>query len=168
MIDEMFDLMYESSGIGLAANQVDLPLRFFICNVAAKRDEGEACVFINPVVSQPKGNEERDEGCLSLPGVYAPVTRPASVHLEAFSLDGSPIHADLDGMMARVIQHEVDHLNGTLFIDRLTPTVEMNIQPDLEEFEFEFQNRRSCGDIPDDQGVAKRLAKLEEKYAVLD
>ncbi len=77
MISEMFDLMYEASGIGLAANQVDLPLRFFVCNLAGERGEGEELVFINPVISRPKGNEEREEGCLSLPGVCAPVKRPA-------------------------------------------------------------------------------------------
>ena len=168
IIGEMFDLMYEAAGIGLAANQVDLPLRLFICNLAAERGEGEEHVFINPIVSRPKGNEERDEGCLSLPGIYAPVKRPATVQFEAYGLDGTSVRAELEGMMARVVQHEVDHLDGVLFIDRLSSTAEMNVKPELEDFELEFQNRRHCGDIPDDAGVAERLAALEQKYAVVD
>lgn len=168
MISEMFDLMYEASGIGLAANQVDLPLRFFVCNLAGERGEGEELVFINPVISRPKGNEEREEGCLSLPGVCAPVKRPASVHFEAYGLDGTAFQAELDGMMARVVQHEVDHLDGVMFIDRLPPTVEMNVGPELEEFSLEFQSRRSTGEIPDDEALAQRLADIENEYAVVD
>ena len=69
----MFELMYEAKGIGLAANQVDLPLQFFIVNTSGEKGQGEEMVFINPVISKPKFNEEREEGCLSMPGIYAPV-----------------------------------------------------------------------------------------------
>lgn len=164
MIREMFDLMYQSNGIGLAANQVDLPLRFFICNVAGKPDEGEELVFLNPVLSRPKGQAEREEGCLSLPGLYAPVKRPASVHLHAYSLQGEPFQAQLDGMLARVVQHEIDHLDGILFIDRLSSTGQMDITPNLDEFMLEFENRRKCGDIPSDEEIANRWDELERQY----
>jgi peptide deformylase len=167
-VGEMFDAMYEASGIGLAANQVDLPLRFFICNLAGKPGEGEQMVFLNPVLSRPKGQAEQEEGCLSLPGLYAQVKRPESIHLEAYTLDGSAVSADLSGMLARVVQHEVDHLDGVLFTDRLTPTGELNVQPALEEFELEFRNRRHCGEIPSDADIAARLAKLEHQYAMAD
>ena len=70
LVAEMFDLMYEANGVGLAGNQVDLPLRLFVVNMAAEPGEGEELVFINPVLSQPKGKEEGEEGCLSLPGLY--------------------------------------------------------------------------------------------------
>ncbi len=166
MIREMFLLMYQARGIGLAANQVDLPLRFFICNLAGNPDEGEEMVFINPVLSRPKGQAEQEEGCLSLPGLYAPVKRPEAIHFEAHALDGALMSGTLEGMMARVVQHEVDHLNGVLFVDRLTTTVELNVQPALEEFELEFQSRRHCGEIPSDAEIAKRRSVREQQYAI--
>ncbi len=166
-IRQMFELMYEANGIGLAANQVDLPLRFFICNLAAAPGEGEELVFLNPVLSRPKGQSEREEGCLSLPGLYAPVKRPESIQLEAYSMEGEPIKAELDGLIARVIQHETDHLDGVLFTDRLSPTVELNIQAALQEFELDFQSRRTTGEIPSDQSIAARLAELERQYALV-
>jgi len=165
IIQNMFELMYEANGIGLAANQVDLPLRFFVCNVAGQPDEGEEMVFINPVVSRPKGQEEREEGCLSLPGVYAPVIRPETVQVEAFSLSGEPIQGELSGMMARVVQHELDHLDGVMFIDRLSPTVEMDVRPQLEEFLVSYESEVSTGGIPSESEIEKRWADLEARYA---
>lgn len=166
IIREMFDLMYEAKGVGLAANQVDLPLRFFICNLAAEPGEGEELVFLNPVLSRQKGNSERDEGCLSIPGIYAPVRRPEAVHLEAYTLEGQAISADLEGMLARVVQHEVDHLDGVLFIDRLSETVEMDVKPQLHEFIVDFDSRRQTGGIPDDTQLAAQRAEWENKYAM--
>lgn len=164
MIEKMFELMYEAKGVGLAANQVDLPLRFFICNLAAKPDEGEELVFLNPVVSKPKGSVEQEEGCLSLPGIYAPVVRPERVRLQAYRLDGQEVNAEIDGLMARVVQHEVDHLDGVLFIDRLSATQELKIKPLLEEFELAFESSRRFGDIPQDAEIAARLQQIEEQY----
>ena len=166
-IQEMFDLMYAAKGIGLAANQVDLPLRFFICNLAGERGQGEELVFLNPVLSRHKGQSIREEGCLSMPGLYAPVRRPETVHLEAYGLDGSAISLDLDEMMARVVQHEVDHLDGVLFTDRLSDTVEMDVKPMLYEFELDYESRQHTGEIPDNGVIAARLAELEEQYAIL-
>ena len=160
----MFELMYEANGIGLAANQVDLPYRLFIVNLAAKPDEGEECVFINPVLSQPRGGAEQEEGCLSLPGVYANVRRPEKIRLSAYSLDGSEIEADLDGLMARVVQHEADHLEGILFVDRLSVTSRLTVEAPLREFERDFQASRDRGTIADDDTVASRLHELESKY----
>ena len=160
----MFELMYEANGIGLAANQVDLPFRLFIVNLAANPDEGEEHVFINPVISQPKGNEEREEGCLSLPGLYAPVKRPARVKFTAYNLDGDELEADLDGMMARVVQHETDHLDGVLFIDRLSTTHDMAVRPAIEVFEDDFDRARDKASIPDDDTIAERLRDFEQEY----
>jgi peptide deformylase len=164
----MFELMYAANGIGLAANQVDLPLRLFVCNLTGRPNEGEELVLINPVIRRPKGHVEQEEGCLSLPGLYAPVKRPETIEVEAYTLDGSIISGQLDGMMSRVVQHEVDHLNGVLFTDRLTPTCELSVQGALEEFELDFRSRRQCGEIPNDEHIASRLAHWEEQYAMDD
>ena len=163
-ISEMFELMYEAHGVGLAANQVDLPFRLFVANLAADPDEGEELVFINPVLSKPKGQEEKDEGCLSLPELYGPVKRPESIHVNAFDLAGNEIDSDLDGLAARVVQHEFDHLDGVLFIDRLSETSALAAREDIEAFEVEFAARRRQQGIPSDAEIANRLANLEHKY----
>src|SRR5437762_12578480 len=138
----MFELMYASKGIGLAANQVDLPLRFFILNLAGKNGEGEEMVFLNPVISSPKGSEESEEGCLSLPGLYGNVVRPKQVRINAYSLDGKEMQADVTGLLARCVQHELDHLDGVLFTDRMSKSALADIQDDLDVFETEFKSRR--------------------------
>jgi peptide deformylase len=164
IIRDMFELMYASKGIGLAANQVDLPLRFFILNLAGKPGEGEEMVFLNPVISFPKGSEEAEEGCLSLPGVYGNVIRPKQVRVNAYSLEGKEFHADVTGLMARCIQHEADHLDGVLFPDRMNPTAKSDVAFELNEFETDFHSRRATGGIPGDEQIAARLAQWEQKY----
>lgn len=164
VIREMFELMYASNGIGLAANQVDLPLRLFVVNLAAKPDEGEELVFLNPVISQPKGNEEAEEGCLSLPELYGPVRRPKQVTVQAYNLKGEEIRATLNGMLSRVVQHENDHLDGVLFPDRMTATALADAQPALDEFELIFGNRRERGEIPSDETIALHLKLWEDRY----
>lgn len=163
IVRQMFELMYEAKGIGLAANQVDLPYRLFVLNLkpedAAAADEQ---VFINPVLSQPKGMTEAEEGCLSLPGLYAQVKRPESVAINAFDLAGNEIQVTAEGLYARAVQHEIDHLNGVLFIDRLSETAKLALKEPLEEFEIEFASRRERGEIPDDERITARLAELEE------
>lgn len=163
-IRRMFELMYEANGIGLAANQVDLPLRLFVVNLAADPNEGDEWVFINPVLSRPKGSDEAEEGCLSLPGLFAPVKRPKQVTVKAFGLNGQPINTVVDGMLGRVIQHETDHLDGVLFTDRLSETARAKAQLALEEFELEFRSKRETGEIPSDGEIAARLAELEGIY----
>jgi len=164
IIREMFALMYASNGIGLAANQVDLPLRLFIVNLAAKPDEGEELVFLNPVISQPKGNEESEEGCLSFPQLYGPVRRPKQVTVQAYNIKGEQIQATLNGMLSRVVQHEKDHLDGVLFTDRMTATALADVRPALDEFELVYNNRRQRGEIPGDEQIAQRLRLWEDKY----
>lgn len=160
----MFAQMYASRGIGLAANQVDLPLRLFIVNLSGKADEGEELVFINPVITQPKGTEEDDEGCLSLPELFGPVRRPKQVAVQAYNLKGEELRTTLTGMLARVVQHENDHLDGVLFTDRMSPTAFADAQPVLDEFEFIFNNRRQRGEIPPDDQIAQQLAEWEARY----
>ncbi len=165
-IAHMFDLMYEAKGIGLAANQVDLPLRFFVINPKSDPNEkDQEQVFINPVISARKGLAEGEEGCLSLPGLYAQVKRPEKVTVSAYDLSGKEFCRQVDGMLARVIQHETDHLDGVLFTDRLTETAQMAVRETLEEFEINFQGSRGRGEIPDERTIAARLADLEKKYS---
>ena len=162
-IAEMFELMYEHHGIGLAANQVDLPYRVFILNTtgdAAARDQEH--VLINPTILKWSGNVEADEGCLSFPEIYAPVRRPERILAVAYDLSGAEKHYEVDGMLARVIQHENDHLDGVLFIDRLSPSHLLNIKDDLLALDAEFSGDRQRGVMPDDRQILARLAELEQ------
>jgi peptide deformylase len=159
IVAEMFDLMYQNKGIGLAANQVDLPYRLFVMNVEGDANSPEhERVFINPVLSKPKGTAEAEEGCLSLPGLYADVRRPATIHVSAYDLSGQEISLDADGLTARCIQHETDHLDGVMFIDHLSPAAAMDIRDRLDDFRREFESRRELGEIPADARIFATLA----------
>ena len=164
IVRDMFDAMYEAKGIGLAANQVDLPLRLFVLNLSGTRGEGEEMVFINPVVSSPKGSDEYEEGCLSIVGVNANVNRPEQIHVQAYDLDGNEIDATVSGMLAKAIQHESDHLDGVLFIDRISDSSKAAIAGELDDFELIFDNERSTGNIPDDDAILARLKEYETKF----
>lgn len=110
----MTELMHDAQGIGLAANQVGIVRRFFVCTL-----DGEDLTVVNPVISSSgRGTEVDDEGCLSLGPVRVPVERSTEVTLEGTSLDGELLRFELEGMDARVVQHELDHLDGTLIVDR--------------------------------------------------
>ncbi len=165
IVRQMFELMYKNRGVGLAANQVDLPYRLFIVNLEGDPAKGEELVFVNPVISRRKGLAEAEEGCLSLPGLYGYVKRPSEVVIDAFTLDGQPIHLELDDLFARVVQHETDHLDGRLFIDRLNTTGLLNARPILDEFEIAFAGQRERGEIPGDEAIKERLAGLEQLRA---
>jgi peptide deformylase len=166
LVAQMFELMYKHEGVGLAANQVDLPYRMFVTNPSAdpKNKEDER-VFINPVLSAGKGQAEAEEGCLSIPGVLGPVVRKEKVTIEAYDLAGEAFCGELEGLFARIVQHEVDHLDGKLFIDRLAPGKMTELRDQLEEFEIDFRSKRDCGEIPSEKEVAARLAELERLRA---
>lgn len=160
----MFELMYEANGIGLAANQVDLPLQLFVINTKGNRETGEELVFINPVVSQPKGTETAEEGCLSIPGINGQVSRPSKINVSAYDLSGNEINMQVSGLLARAVQHENDHLNGVLFIDRLVESEQKQIQDELDEFILDFQGRQTSAAIPNEQEIQKRLNEIENEY----
>ena len=164
IVAEMFELMYEAKGVGLAANQANLPLRLFVANPSGVRGEGEDLVFINPVISKGTGNEVADEGCLSLPGIYGPVNRSKSIHVEAFGIDGSSISMDLDDFLARVVQHETDHLDGIMFTDRMVDHSLQVIQLEIEEFEIEYRSKVADGLVPGEDAVYAELAEWESKF----
>ena len=165
-VAEMFQLMYEAQGIGLAANQVDLPYRLFVLNIHEERLKDHEMVFINPVISRPKDPDEKEEGCLSLPGVYAQVRRPASIHVTALNLAGETVEGEFGGLLARAIQHETDHLDGILFIDRLVDLTKKQLQDDLDRFQKKYDLNRSENNIPSDEIILKRLAEMEATYCV--
>jgi peptide deformylase len=160
----MFDLMYEHQGVGLAANQIDLPLQLFVINPAGRRGEGEELVFINPVVTSPKGRDEAEEGCLSLPEITAPVVRPSSVRVSAFDASGREIDLLAEDFLARIVQHEYDHLQGVLFIDRLAPSTRQQLEPELEEFELEYRAHQQSGKVPPETDILARLQAIEKNY----
>jgi peptide deformylase len=162
IVREMFDLMYQQKGIGLAANQVDLPYRFFILNLEADATKGQEYVFLNPVISRRHGSVEAEEGCLSFPEIYAPVKRSDKIILSAYNLNGEEVNYDLNGLFARAAQHEYDHLDGKLFIDRLAPAALLSVKQALEDLELEFQGDRQRGIIPGDQQIVARLTELEQ------
>jgi peptide deformylase len=164
VVDEMFELMYAAKGVGLAANQVDVPLRLFIINTESDPEKGEPRVFINPVITQPKGFAEAEEGCLSLPGLYGNVTRPKQVRINAYDLEGNEINEEATGLLARAAQHELDHLDGVLFFDRMNETGRIAVRPTLEEFEIAFDSRRRTGGIPGDAAIQAQWAEWETKY----
>lgn len=164
MVAEMFELMYEARGIGLAANQVDLPFQLFIINLEGDPTRGQERVFVNPVISQPKGVAEEDEGCLSLAGITAPVTRPQQIKIAAYDLSGNLVEETASGLLARALQHENDHLNGVLFIDRLTESSLLGVRDELIDFEEAFQSEQQTGEIPSDQAIMTRLKELQKEY----
>lgn len=166
IIRQMLDMMYEGKGVGLAANQVDLPYRMFVMNIesdpAAKDQE---YVFINPVITKRNGTGEGEEGCLSLPEIYAPVRRSEKIVLSAYNLAGEEVDCEFSGLFARAAQHEYDHLDGVLFVDRLSPSNQLAVKEALSDLQREFAGDRRRGLIPDDQQIAARLAELEKLKA---
>jgi len=163
MIEQMFQIMYEHRGVGLAANQVNLPLRLFIANPTGEKDSGEELVFLNPVIQKASGTIEADEGCLSLPGLHGTVKRNKSVQVNAYSMDGKEINLKVEGFLARIIQHEVDHLDGVLFIDRMFDQGAI-LADEIARFEARFAQQRQEGQIPDDSKLDEQRQAWLDKY----
>jgi len=163
MIDLMFQIMYEHRGVGLAANQVNLPLRLFVANPSGEKDSGQELVFLNPVIQKATGTIEAEEGCLSLPGLNGVVKRNKAVQVNAYSMDGKEINLKVEGFLARIIQHEVDHLDGVLFIDRMFDQGEI-LAEDLARFEARFAKLRQEGQISPDEILAEQRQVWLDKY----
>jgi peptide deformylase len=119
LLDDMFETMYAAPGIGLAASQVDVHQRFMVIDVS--EDNSRPLVFINPEITAKSGAQVCQEGCLSVPGVFAEVTRAGEIGVRALGRDGRPFELKADGLLAVCIQHELDHLEGRLFVDYLSP-----------------------------------------------
>lgn len=122
LIQDMFDTMYNAEGIGLAGPQVGVSRRVLVVDVTNDDESRHVHALINPViVESSKATDKAVEGCLSIPGIEEKVSRPVRVTVEAMSPDGDPVRIEADDLLARALQHEVDHLDGVLFLDRLSP-----------------------------------------------
>ena len=159
-IRQMFTLMYESNGIGLAANQVGIPLRFFVLNLTADPEQpDQELVFINPEIVKRHSSEENEEGCLSLPGLYAKVRRARKIRVRAFDINANPIEIEADDLLGRAIQHETDHLDGRLFIDYTGPLTKPAAVAKIKEIEAGFRQAQAEGIYPPDDEIARQLAQ---------
>ncbi len=163
-VAQMFALMYEARGIGLAANQVALPYRLFVINPSGSADEPEhEQVFINPQIVKRNGSEEAEEGCLSLPEIYGPVTRAERITVEAFDLSGEGFAYDLTGIHSRVVQHETDHLDGVMFTDRVDEKTLNGLSPLLLDLEGQMKRHQDEGTIASDAELKAELQRLQDE-----
>lgn len=132
LIDDMFETMYDAPGIGLAATQVDQHIQLIVMDLSEEKNE--PMVFINPEVTILEGESEKmQEGCLSVPGFYEDVSRIEHVHIKALDKSGTPFELEAQGLLAVCIQHEMDHLNGKLFVDYLSSLKRNRIKKKLEK-----------------------------------
>jgi len=164
---EMLDLMYEGKGLGLAGPQVALPFQIFVSNLNTDERELPAAeraserVYVNPVIRDRKGSVEGEEGCLSFPGLYAKVRRARSITFQAYNLKGELVEGSVSELEARVWQHEVDHLRGELFIDKVGALTKISCRGSISKFEREFRRAQERGEIPKDVEIEHVLVALE-------
>ena len=118
LVHDMTETMYAAPGVGLAANQVGRALRVFVYDAGDGTGPGAVA---NPEIGQEEGEQDEEEGCLSIPGVYRPTRRALHVRLSGMDVGGAPLALEADGLLARIFQHETDHLDGMLYLDRLPP-----------------------------------------------
>jgi peptide deformylase len=131
LVDDMFETMREERGIGLAATQINVHKRVVVMDVS--ENQSEPYVFINPTITSKAGTTVSEEGCLSVPNNYAKVDRAESITVEALDKDGKSFTLDAEGLLAICIQHELDHLQGKLFVDYLSPLKRQRIKKKLEK-----------------------------------
>lgn len=142
LIDDMFETMYDAPGVGLAAVQVGVTTRIVTMDASRGDDEKQPLALINPeIIWSSDALNEYEEGCLSIPEFYGVVTRPTKVGVRFLDLDGKVLEREMDGLAATVIQHEIDHLNGKLFIDHLS-----RLKRERVIKKFQKQARREGGE----------------------
>ncbi|MBI2070513.1 MAG: peptide deformylase [Elusimicrobia bacterium] len=134
LVEDMFETMYAVSGVGLAANQIGIPLRLAVIDV---RPGGQSrrLVLINPKLTALEGKQEEPEGCLSLPGIYKRLGRAAKARVLCYDQKGMPWEIRGTGLLARALQHEIDHLDGKLFVDRLSIMQKVNVQKEIKRYQ---------------------------------
>lgn len=163
-IGHMMELMYEAKGLGLAAPQVALPHQLLVMNVTGDPTKPEAEeVYLNPRIVERKGTVEDEEGCLSFPGLYQKIRRSKSIKIQAYDIKGQLIEKTVSDLEARAWQHEIDHLNGVLFIDMMGPIAKLTSRSAIKNFEREFRKAQEKGEIPAEVEIEKILAALEGK-----
>lgn len=131
LADDMLETMYDAPGIGLAANQVNIQKRIIVIDIS--EDKTQPLILINPEILSKQGEREYEEGCLSVPEAYETVTRADTVQVRALDRDGKTIEFNADGLLATCIQHEIDHLDGKLFVDYLSNLKRQRIKKRLEK-----------------------------------
>ena len=131
LVRDMIDTMYAENGVGLAANQVGVLKRIFVAS--ADQVRGQEMVFLNPVLIKKEGTLREFEGCLSVPEYYEPVKRAKKVLMRAITMDGRTVEVKGEGLVSRIFQHEIDHLNGILFVDRLGPIKSRTVKKKLSK-----------------------------------
>lgn len=131
LISDMAETMYAAPGIGLAATQVDVHERVIVIDISETRDQLQA--FINPVIVEAQGRAEREEGCLSVPGIYETVSRAEKIRVNFLNERGEPVHLDAQGLLAVCIQHEMDHLEGKVFVEYLSRLKQSRIKQKLKK-----------------------------------
>jgi peptide deformylase len=119
LVDDLIETMYAAPGVGLAATQIGVPLRVFVIDTSVGKNAGDLITLVNPEFVEREGMQLEEEGCLSVPGFNATVLRPARAVIKGFDREGAPVTIEGKGLLARAFQHEMDHLDGMLFVDRL-------------------------------------------------
>ena len=137
LVEDMFDTMYEEDGIGLASNQIGENLHLFVIDISHTDENEEPRIFINSSIQKKNGECLSLEGCLSIPGIQVEVKRSESVTLKYSTLDGSEKEEEFDGLLARAIQHEIDHLNGIFIVDRSSDLAKMQFKKELKSIKNE-------------------------------
>ena len=161
-IGRMKELMYEARGLGLAAPQIALPVQLLVVNITADPAQPEAeMVVLNPRIVERKGVQDGEEGCLSFPGLYQNVRRAKTVKFQAYDLAGKLLERTVTDLESRCWQHEIDHLDGKLFIDMMGPIARLSARSSLKKFEKEFRALQAKGEIPADADLEKALIALE-------
>jgi peptide deformylase len=162
-IGRMKELMYEHRGLGLAAPQIALPVQLLVVNITGDPDQAEAAemVVLNPRILERKGIQDGEEGCLSFPGLYQNVRRAKTVKFQAYDLKGQLVERTVTDLESRCWQHEIDHLDGKLFIDMMGPIAKLSARSSLKKFEKEFRTLQAKGEIPTDADLEKALLALE-------
>ncbi len=121
LIDNMIETMYEAPGIGLAANQIGELKRVIVVDITAGKEKGNLIVLVNPQIVETEGKTDSEEGCLSVPKYTNVIKRAEKVLVKGLDREGNPVEIEAEGLLSRAFQHEIDHLDGVLFIDRLSP-----------------------------------------------
>jgi peptide deformylase len=159
----MLELMYENKGLGLAANQVFLPYRIVVINPTGDPQQREREeVLLNPVILERKGSIEGEEGCLSFPGLFQKIRRAKTVSVQAYNLRGEVVEKVISDLESRLWQHEVDHLDGILFIDKMGTIARLASRGALREFEQEYQRGQEKGEIPPTAEMERLLKERTE------
>ena len=140
LVEHMYLKMCDGKGVGLAAPQVGVDLRLFVMNISGEPQDN--MVFINPEIHDPHGSCEAEEGCLSLPEIFAQIRRATSCTIKAYDLNGDSIEMAGQDLLCRVWQHETDHLNGTLIVDRMGPGDKIKAKKQLKELEAAYRERQ--------------------------